>query len=426
MQYHDIDDFTPILRLASPASVVLIGEASHGTEEFYAIRAELTKRLIVEQGFQAVAVEADWPDAYRANRWVRGSNADNSAEAALSGFERFPRWMWRNSVVSNFLTWLRSYNERSKRPAGFYGIDLYSLHASRKAVIDYLETVDPEAAKRARNRYSCFDHFRDPQDYGYHASLGLGEPCQTQVLQQLLELQRQSSQYTSADGVAADDEYFYARQNAVLVKNAEEYYRTMFGGRVSSWNLRDRHMFETLTALRAHLSSTKAPAKVVVWAHNSHLGDARATEMARWGELNLGQLVREHHGDDSLLIAFSTYTGTVRAADDWGGSDRVMTVRPGLRGSYEDLFHRERESAFIIPIRGHEQNEEFLSEPRLQRAIGVIYRPDTERTSHYFEANLAKQFDALIYLDETRALQPLVATKPSVPEEVPETFPSGM
>ena len=328
---------------------MLIGEASHGTQEFYAIRAELTKRLIVEQGFQAVAVEADWPDAYRANRWVRGSNVDGSVERALSGFERFPRWMWRNTVVRDFLTWLRDYNARSERSAGFYGIDLYSLHASRKAVIDYLETIDPNAAARARDRYSCFDHFHDPQDYGYHASLGLGEPCESQVLQQLLELQRKSSTYASADGVAAEDEYFYARQNAVLVKNAEQYYRTMFAGRVSSWNLRDRHMFESLTALREHLNRTGDPAKVVVWAHNSHLGDARATEMARWGELNLGQLVREHHADESLLIGFSTYTGTVRAADDWGGPDRVMTVRPGLRGSFEDLFHRERETAFIVP-----------------------------------------------------------------------------
>ena len=426
MQHHDIDDFTPLLGLARSTSIVLIGEASHGTQEFYALRAELTKRLILEQGFQAVAVEADCPDAYRANRWVRGSNVDGSAEMALSGFERFPRWMWRNSVIRDFLTWLRNYNARSDRPAGFYGIDLYSLHASRKAVVDYLETVDPIAATRARDRYSCFDHFHDPQDYGYHASLGLGEPCESQVLQQLLDLQRQSSMYASSDGVAADAEHFYAQQNAVLVKNAEEYYRTMFAGRVSSWNLRDRHMFESLTALRDHLSRAGTPARVVVWAHNSHLGDARATEMARWGELNLGQLVREHYGDESLLIGFSTYTGTVRAANDWGGPDRVMTVRPGLPGSYEDLFHRERKAAFIIPIRGHEQNTELLNEPRLERAIGVIYRLNTERTSHYFDARLASQFDALVYVDETRALEPLSVTKPSVPEEVPETFPSGM
>lgn len=232
--------------------------------------------------------------------------------------------------------------------------------------------------------------------------------------------------YASSDGVAADAEHFYAQQNAVLVKNAEEYYRTMFAGRVSSWNLRDRHMFESLTALRDHLSRAGTPARVVVWAHNSHLGDARATEMARWGELNLGQLVREHYGDESLLIGFSTYTGTVRAANDWGGPDRVMTVRPGLPGSYEDLFHRERKAAFIIPIRGHEQNTELLNEPRLERAIGVIYRLNTERTSHYFDARLASQFDALVYVDETRALEPLSVTKPSVPEEVPETFPSGM
>ena len=383
----------------------------------------MTKRLIAEQGFQAVAVEADWPDAYRVNRWVRGdaSPGDFTADDALSGFERFPRWMWRNQVVRDFIEWLRQHNRTTDIPAGFYGIDLYSLHASRQAVIDYLEKVDPTAAKRTREHYSCFDHYQDPQDYGYQASLGLDEACHSQAVQALVDL------HTSTAGRADGDDFFYATQNALLVKNAEEYYRTMFAGRVSSWNLRDRHMFEQLLALKNHLKRPEMPAKIVVWAHNSHLGDARATEMSRWGELNLGQLVRERFGNDSVLLGFSTYTGTVRAADDWGGPDRIIPVRRGMRGSYEDLFHREGQNGFVLPIRGDRENSEFLAESRLERAIGVIYRPETERSSHYFEARLAEQFDALIHLDETRAVEPLAPTiEAPVDAEVPETFPSGV
>ena len=332
MQYHDIDDFTPLLGLARTASIVLIGEASHGTQEFYALRAELTKRLIVEQGFQAVAVEADWPDAYRANRWVRGSNVDGSAEMALSGFERFPRWMWRNSVVRDFLTWLRHYNARSDVPAGLLRNRSLQPACVPKSRHRLPGDFDPIAATRARDRYSCFDHFHDPQDYGYHASLGLGEPCESQVLQQLLDLQRQSSMYASSDGVAAEAEYFYAQQNARPGQERR--------GILQDYVRRAGFVLESARSPYVRIAygsprppqQDRRPAKVVVWAHNSHLGDARATEMARWGELNLGQLVREHYGDESLLIGFSTYTGTVRAADDWGGPDRVMTSSAGFAG----------------------------------------------------------------------------------------------
>jgi erythromycin esterase-like protein len=426
MQSYDVSDLSSILAMARSARVVLIGEASHGTEEFYATRAEITKRLLMEFGFRGVAVEADWPDAYRVNRWVQGADNDRTAEECLDGFERFPRWMWRNTVVRDFVAWLREYNRRTPQPAGFYGLDLYSLHGSRRAVIEYLDTVDPAAARDARERYSCFDHFHDPQDYGYNTSLGISETCKADVVKQLLALQTKAAEYRSHDGVAAEDEFFFAQQNAVLVRNAEEYYRTMFAGRVSSWNVRDRHMFETLQALLTHLGRKGSDARVVVWAHNSHLGDARATEMSKWGELNLGQLVRENYGEGAVNIGFTTYTGTVMAADNWDETGRIMKVRPGMRGSYEDLFHREGEKAFLVPIRGYTENVRLLSEPRLERAIGVIYRPESERASHYFEARLAQQFDTVIHLDTTRALATIGRGIEPVPEEAPETFPSGM
>ena len=334
--------------------------------------------------------------------------------------------MWRNTVVRDFIRWLREYNRHAAQPAGFYGLDLYSLHVSRRAVIDYLDKVDPAAARDARERYSCFDHFHDPQDYGYNTSFGIHETCKADVIKQLLALQTKAAEYRSRDGVAAEDEFFFAQQNAVLVRNAEEYYRAMFAGRVSSWNLRDRHMFETLQALRSHLGRAGGAARIVVWAHNSHLGDARATEMAKWGELNLGQLVRESYGNEALSIGFTTYTGTVMAADNWGETGRIMKVRPGLRGSYEDLFHREDRKSLLVPIRGYRENTEFLSEPRLERAIGVIYRPESERTSHYFDARLAQQFDAVIHMDTTRALEAIDHGVEPIPEEAPETFPSGI
>ena len=285
-----------VLALIGNARFVLIGEASHGTHEFYKYRAEITKRLIAERDFCAVAVEADFPDAYRVNRYVRGLGQDATANDALSNFKRFPLWMWRNADVLDFVGWLRNFNDgkQQNRQAGFYGIDLYSLHASVEAVLDYLDKVDPEAAKRARYRYSCFEHFgEDAQSYGYAASFDLRFSCEDEVINQLVELRRRAAEYANRDGFVARDEYFFAEQNARLVRNAEEYYRQMFRGRVSSWNLRDRHMAETLHALVSHLEAEKQSAKIVVWAHNSHLGDARATYMGERGEWNVGQLARE-------------------------------------------------------------------------------------------------------------------------------------
>jgi erythromycin esterase-like protein len=420
-------DYDALLHTIGDARFVLLGEASHGTHEFYSERAEITKRLILERGFTAVAVEADWPDAYQVNRYVRGRGGDADAEEALRSFKRFPAWMWRNSVVLDFVGWLRSHNESRRadgREAGFYGLDLYSLFTSIEAVVQYLDRVDPEAARRARERYGCFDHYgREPQSYGYAAGFGAGEGCEDEVVKQLVELQQKAGDYASRDGRAAEDELFHAEQNARLAVNAEEYYRSMFFGEVSTWNLRDRHMMETLERLAQHLERHGGTAKVVIWAHNSHLGDARATEMSARGELNLGQLVRELCGDDAALVGFSTHSGTVTAASDWGAPAERKRVRPGLPGSYEDLFHRVGLPGFLLPLKIDPEAAGALRERRLQRAIGVIYRPETERLSHYFHAELPAQFDALLHLDVTRAVEPLEQTSGWERGEVPDTFP---
>jgi erythromycin esterase-like protein len=427
-------DYDPLLRLIGEARFVLLGEASHGTHEFYRERAQVTKRLIREKGFAAVAVEADWPDAYRVNRYVRGRSDDAGAVEALAGFKRFPTWMWRNADVLDFVGWLREHNDAlptKDAKVGFYGLDLYSLHASIESVLGYLDKVDPEAARAARRRYSCFDHFgEDTQTYGYAAGFGLTESCENEAVSQLVELRRRAAVYASRDGRVAEDEFFTAEQNARLVKNAEEYYRSMFRGRVSSWNLRDRHMAETLDALAEHLERQGAgAAKVVVWEHNSHLGDARATQMGEAGEWNVGQLVRERHAGEAALVGFSTYKGTVTAASDWDAPAERKRVRPALAGSYEALFHEVGVARFLLPLRGGGEVAAGLRGPRLERAIGVIYRPDTERQSHYFYARLPDQFDALLHFDETRAVEPLERTprwRQGETGEAPETYPSGM
>ncbi len=415
-----------LLDVVGDARVVLLGEASHGTHEFYCERAELTQRLIAERGFTAVAAEADWPDAYRANCYVRGAGQDRDAGEALAGFRRFPHWMWRNRAVEDFIQWLRQHNERSSAQAGFYGLDLYSLRQSMEAVVAYLEKVDPAAARRARYRYSCFDAFgEDPQAYGYAASFALDQSCQQAVLEQLRELQQRALDYARLDGRVVEDEIFFAEQNARVAKNAEEYYRTMFSGRVSSWNLRDRHMAGTLDALLAHLGRNGSQPKIVVWAHNSHIGDARATAMGDDGELNIGQLARERYGRDARLIGFTTYDGTVTAASDWGGPAERKHVRPALPGSVEALFHATGRPAFFIDLRDPDAAA-ALRPRRLERAIGVVYRPRTERLSHYFDCHLADQFDAVIHLDRSRAVEPLERTPGWDEGEVAETYPSGV
>ena len=419
------DDYHALLRLIGDARFVLLGEASHGTHEFYSERAAITKRLIAEKGFSILAIEADWPDSARVHRYVRSAAADARADEALSGFRRFPTWMWRNTVVLEFIEWLRDFNKNidpKRARVGFYGMDLYSLHASIDAVLKYLEKVDAEAARRARLRYSCFDHFsREPQEYGYATTVGAIESCEQAVIEQLTELQRKATELLSRDGEVAAEEFFFAEQNARLVKDAEQYYRAMFRGRASSWNLRDRHMAETVENLVAHLDGSRQP-KAIIWAHNSHLGDARATEMSHYGELNVGQLIRERLRDDAMLIGFTTHHGTVTAASDWGAPAQRKNVRPALRGSYEELFHETGLPRFWIDLRGAGQIG-VLQQRRIERAIGVIYRPESERLSHYFHARLPEQFDAVIHIDETRAVEPLERTSIWDSSELPETYP---
>lgn len=422
-------DYDALMNLVGDARFVLIGEATHGTHDFYEERARITQRLIREKGFTAVAVEADWPDAYRVNRYVRGEGRDGSANEALSGFERFPAWMWRNTDVSAFVDWLRAHNEgvRAGPKVGFYGLDLYSLFTSVKEVLNYLDQVDPTAAEQARMRYACFDHYgEDSQHYGYATGIGLSESCQQGVLTQLQELQQRAFDYMQADGASSEDAFFYAQQNARLVKNAEEYYRTMFRGRISSWNLRDSHMAETLDALARHLSRDGAPAKIVVWEHNSHIGDARATEVGGLGEWNVGELARKAYPGQTCLIGFSTYDGHVTAASEWDGPAERKRVRPALHGSYEELLHQVGLPRYYLNLRDDTPVRRLMLERRLERAIGVLYLPRSERQSHYFNAQMAQQFDAIIHIDRTEALVPLDATSGWHSGEPPETYPEGI
>lgn len=415
------DDYDPLLEWIGDRRLVLIGEASHGTHDFYRERAEITRLLIQKKGFNAVAIEGDWPDASRVHRFVRGSGSDANARDALGDFKRFPAWMWRNTDVLAFVDWQREFNGgiAPQERIGFYGLDLYSLHSSIRAVLDYMDKVDPEGAKRARYRYGCFDHFgEDTQAYGYAATFGLDRSCEDQVVEQLIEMRRSSTELALRDGRGESDDYLFAEQNARLVQNAERYYRTMFAGRAESWNVRDRHMAETLEWLRRSRSGVK----IVVWAHNSHLGDARATEMSERGEVNVGQLAREHFGNDVFLVGFTTYSGEVTAASDWDAPAERKSIRLALEGSYEALFHQTRIPAFLLPL--HDGNvSRALAGPLLERAIGVIYRPQSERLSHYFKCRLSDQFDAVIHIDRTRALIPFERTSRWNAGEAPETYP---
>jgi erythromycin esterase-like protein len=423
-------DYDSLMKLIGNGRFALLGEASHGTREFYRERAEITRRLITEKGFAAVAVEADWPDAWRVNRYVRGLSDDRDAPTSLAGFRRFPAWMWRNHEVREFVEWLREFNAGRPRESqvGFYGIDLYSLFTSIQAVLAYLDRIDPEAGRRARAHYACFDQAReDSQAYGYSAGFGLTATCEDEVVQQLRDMNRRAAEVPDTPG-GARDAAFYAQQNARLVRNAEEYYRTMFRGRVSSWNLRDSHMVETLQALDRHLSVDRGePPRIAVWAHNSHLGDASATEMGSIGEWNVGQLVRDRYGEDAVLVGFSTHRGWVTAASEWDEPGQRKQVREALPGSWEDIFHDAGASRFLLVLRGDEELRSLIASPRrLQRAIGVIYRPETERQSHYFYTRLADQFDAMIHIDETHALEPLDRVAAWNTGEPPETYPSGI
>jgi erythromycin esterase-like protein len=426
---HGNAELDHIAELVAHKRLVLIGEASHGTHEFYELRAALTRRLITDYGFKAIAVEGDWPDALRADRYVRGHGDDEGAVEALSDFERFPRWMWRNHEVATFLEWMRAWNE--ERPdaerVGFYGLDLYSLHASMRAVIAYLDDNDPVAAARARERYACFDHIleQDPQHYGMQAHLGIGPKCETEVVAQLVEMQLRKLARSGRS--PAGDAWFHAVQQAHVVRNAEAYYRTMFAGRSASWNLRDTHMADTVDLLAQHLGDSE-PAKLVIWAHNSHVGDARATEMGDDGQVTLGQILRQRHPGETGLIGFTTHEGSVIAASDWDEPAERKRVRPSLPASWEELFHEADIERFYVlgadlkRIVGEQVD-------RIQRAIGVVYLPHSERRSHYLHARLADELDLVIHIDSTTALHPIdpLDSPEHTPEhELPETYPTGV
>jgi erythromycin esterase-like protein len=419
-----------LLQRIGDAHYVLLGEASHGTHEFYRDRVDITKRLVTEKGFAAVATEADWPDAYRVDRYVRDESRDATARDALGGFRRFPAWMWRNDDVVALVEWLRAHNDALPKGVprvGFYGLDLYSLRTSMEAVLQYLEKVDPAAASRVRQRYACFDHFGgNEQVYGFMTGSGATESCEQAVVEVLVELRRRAAESAARDRRQTDDDVFSAAQNARVAVSAEAYYRTMFRGNVSSWNLRDTHMVETLEAVVAHLARQMPAPKVVVWAHNSHLGDASATEMGQRGELNVGQLVRARHGADAVLVGFTTHHGRVTAASKWGGIAERKHVRPALRDSFEATFHETRVGRFLLTWREGDALIDDLRNPELERAIGVIYLPETERQSHYFWARLADQFDAMVHTDETRAVRPLEPTSEWEAGEPPETYPFGL
>ncbi|HEU5397173.1 MAG TPA: erythromycin esterase family protein [Verrucomicrobiae bacterium] len=418
-------DYDLLLERIGEARIVLLGEATHGTHEFYQARADISKRLIREKEFSVIAWEADWPDALRVNRFVRGEGRDASAREALDDFKRFPSWMWRNADVLDFVGWLR--DENVQKPANaiktsVYGLDLYCLYASIEAVIEYLETVSPEAAGQARRRYGCFEDLgENAETYGL---LSAEFSCEAEVIEQLVELQRRAGEFLGRDGRRAADELFFAEQNARVVKNAERYYRAMYHGGLDTWNLRDTHMADTLDELMAHLERQGERPKVIVWAHNSHLGDARATDMSRRGEINLGQLLRERHGGDVRSVGFTTYTGTVAAASKWDGPVQCQRVRPALPESFERRFHDSGERNFLLTLRNEPVEE--LEAPALERAIGVIYKPATERWSHYFESRLKEQFDAVIHFDETRAVEPMERRSEVAQTEPEETFPFGL
>lgn len=417
----DFDDpaFGAMFDRFANARVVLLGEASHGTSEFYRARAAITRRLIEHHGFTIVAAEADWPDAATIDRYVRHKSAHVGSGPA---FRRFPMWMWRNVEVAEFVDWLRGHNGKPdvKDRVGFFGLDIYNMNASIRAVIDYLDRFDPDAAEVARERYGCLTPWqRDPATYG-RAALTTGyAKCEVPVTMVLRDLLKKQLEYQARDG----DSFLDAAQNARLVAAAERYYRAMYYGTAESWNLRDRHMFETLT----NLLEWRGPhAKAVIWAHNSHIGDAAATDMGEArGEINIGQLCRERFGADAALIGFGTDCGTVAAASDWDGPMEIKTVRPAHPESYERICRDSGVARFLVDLREGRWPElrAGLSHPRLERAIGVIYRPETELASHYFDAHLPQQFDGYVWFKETRAVTPLPAEqRPGMPE----TYPFGL
>jgi protein-L-isoaspartate(D-aspartate) O-methyltransferase len=408
-----------LLERIGGARVVLLGEATHGSAEFYRMRARITRELIERKGFSMVAVEADWPDAAWVDRYVGHAAAPPPGGPP---FARFPRWMWRNAEVAEFVDWLREHNaavRQQEARVGFYGLDLYSMYGSIGVVLNYLDRVDPAAARVARSRYGCLTPWsEDPAAYGRAAITGRARACESEVVAVLVDMIARRPEYAHRDG----RRFFDAAQNARLIANAERYYRIMYRGSVASWNLRDQHMFDTLAAL---LAFHGPDGRAVVWAHNSHIGDAAATEMGAKGEHNIGHLCRRAFGSDAYLVGFGTDHGTVAAAADWDQPMEIMPVRPSHADSYERICHESGVPAFLLALAepGRTEVRDELLEPRLERAIGVVYRPQTEMASHYFAASLPRQFDEYVWFDRSEAVAPLEGP---VAQGLPETYPFGL
>ena len=414
----DTVDLVPLLERVGDARLVLLGEATHGTSEFYRMRERISRELIVKKGFRFIAIEGDWPDAARVDHYVRHLEYPPSEWTA---FARFPTWMWRNNEVRDFVNWLREHNAATKHEArvAFHGLDLYSLYVSIRSVLNYLDQVDPEAAKVARQRYGCLTPWQgDPATYGHAALTGSYRTCEPHVVRALKELLEKRVAYTEHDG----ERFFDAVQNARLVTNAERYYRIMYYGSRASWNLRDEHMFTTLKNLLAFYGTGS---KAIVWAHNSHIGDSAATEMALRGEHNIGHLCRQEFGDSAYLVGFGTNSGTVAAASDWDGPMEIKKVQPALPKSYERLCHASGHPRFMLGLRNRAEltSAQGLGKPQLERAIGVVYRPETERASHYFQAILPRQFDEYVWFDDTRAVTPFDTAELA---GLPDTYPFGL
>ncbi len=397
-----------LLERIGDSRLVLMGEASHGAAEFYDMRARITRELIEKKGFDIVAVEADWPDAAMIDFFIRGYG--HKPRFKNKPFSDFPSWMWANHSVLAFSHWLKDYNrsfDSAEDAVGFYGLDLYNMFGSIKAVLDYLQDVDPKMAEAARWSYACLMPWaNDPSLYSRDMQSGRYRGCEQEVFAVWRDLRKKRAFYRDADREADRQQYFSAEQNARLVRNSERYYRTKYGAGYDSWNQRDQNMHETLLAILDYRGQTS---KAVVWAHNSHIGDARATDMRLRGQFNLGQLARETFGAKAYLIGFGTDHGTVAAASEWGGEMKIMQVRPSHIDSYEHLFHTVKTDNFLLPLRHPMQDitRKKLLEKRLQRAIGSTYDPEEELKKHYYYASLPHQFDDYIWFDETRAVKPL-------------------
>ncbi len=419
--YLDETAITTLLDNIGDANIVLLGEATHGTHEFYELRSEISKRLILEKNFTTITIEGDWPDAYAVNAYIQ-NNAYNNAQEALQSFDRFPTWMWQNIPMLELVEWLKKYNQQKNNSIYFYGLDLYSLYKSIDAIITTLTKINPEVAKKVKTNYSCLELFRDnPQAYGYYLFSQLTKSCQKEVIEALKNIE--TIEWEKLKNKISSKDEFFIMQNERVVKNSENYYRSLFINEINNWNLRDTHMMETIKEIIKHhkKNGIKNP-KIIIWAHNSHIGNSAATQMSAQGEFNIGHLIKEKFGKQAYSVGFTTYQGTVSAAPEWHMPVERKNIRTALVNSYEDLFHTVGISKFLLSL----EDKDIVPKQLLERAIGVIYAPLTERQSHYFYASLAYQFDAVIHFDTTSALEPLEKTTQWIEGEVPETYPSGL